>query len=449
MLREYQKRSGVTVNAVYDTEETKSTGLANRLLAEKARPQADVFWSNEPVRTLVLKSRDVLAPYRSPSAQGIPAVLVDPEGYWTGFSARIRVIAYNTTLVKPDEAPRSVFDLADPKWRGQVAIADPRFGSTSFHVAALYALAGDEKMDDFFRRLKANGVRVVDGNSVVRDLVARGEVKVGLTDTDDVNVAIEDGQPIAMVLPDKDGLGVPVMPNMVSLIANAPHPDEGRKLVDYLLSADVERQLAQSEAVQIPLHAGVPGSEEHPGDRHLQADDARLREGRRAGSRTRRGASPTFSDSEPLRGQDERRARSMWGWRSSRTVVIGVGGVRSLRLLSPAARLPVATSLTGMSAAAMALLLDARQRTCWPTRPYWARRAALSTAIGAPLGITLARVPLKRKNALRVVLAAPMLLPPYVVALAWTYFGPACSRRSSTAMSRRRGPTACRRRSSC
>jgi iron(III) transport system substrate-binding protein len=264
VLREYEKQSGVTINAVYDTEETKSTGLANRLLAEKARPVADVFWSNEPVRTLVLKSRDVLAAYRSPSAQGIPPVLVDPEGYWTGFSARLRVIAYNTTLVKPDEAPRSVFDLADPTWRGQVAIADPRFGSTSFHVAALYAVAGDEKMDDFFRRLKANGVRVVDGNSVVRDLVARGEVKVGLTDTDDVNVALENGRPIAMVLPDKEGLGVPVMPNMVSLIANAPHADEGRKLVDYLLSADVERQLAQSEAVQIPLHPGVQGPKRIP-----------------------------------------------------------------------------------------------------------------------------------------------------------------------------------------
>jgi iron(III) transport system substrate-binding protein len=174
------------------------------------------------------------------------------------------VIAYNTTLVTSEDAPQSVFDLADTKWRGQVAIADPRFGSTSFHVAALYALAGDEKMDDFFRRLKANGVKVVDGNSVVRDLVARGEVKIGLTDTDDVNVAIEDGQPVAMVLPDAAGLGVPMMPNMVSLIANAPNPDEGRKLIDYLLSPDVERQLAQSEAVQIPLHAGVQGPQNIP-----------------------------------------------------------------------------------------------------------------------------------------------------------------------------------------
>ena len=264
VLRAYERQSGVTVNAVYDTEETKSTGLANRLLAEQARPQADVFWSNEPVRTLVLKSREVLASYRSPNAQGIPPSLVDADGYWTGFSARIRVIAYNTTLVTADEAPTSVFDLADPRWRGQVAIADPRFGSTSFHVAALYAAAGDERMDGFFRQLKANGVKVVDGNSVVRDLVGRGEVKIGLTDTDDVNVAIEDGQPIAMVLPDGVGLGVPVMPNMVSLIASAPHAAEGQRLIDYLLSRDVEEQLARSAAVQIPLHAGVPGPKNIP-----------------------------------------------------------------------------------------------------------------------------------------------------------------------------------------
>jgi iron(III) transport system substrate-binding protein len=264
VLRAYEQRSGVIVQAVYDTEETKSTGLANKLLAEQARPQADVFWSNEPVRTLVLKSRGVLAPYRSPSAEGIPAALQDPDGYWTGFSARIRVIAYNTTMVTAAEVPTSVFDLVHPRWRGHVAIADPRFGSTSFHVAALYAAAGDERMDAYFRQLKANGVRVVEGNSVVRDLVARGEVAMGLTDTDDVNVAIEDRQPIAMVLPDAHGLGVPVMPNMVSLIAHAPHAEEGRRLIDYLLSRDVESQLARSDAVQIPLHAGVPGPKNIP-----------------------------------------------------------------------------------------------------------------------------------------------------------------------------------------
>jgi iron(III) transport system substrate-binding protein len=264
ILRAYEQQSGVRVNAVYDTEETKSTGLANKLLAEKNRPQADVFWSNEPVRTLVLKRNGVLAPYKSPNAEGIPATFKDPEGYWTGFSARSRVIVYNTNLVKPDEAPKSIFDLADPKWKDQVAIADPRFGSTSFHVAALYAEVGDERAEEFFRKLKSNGVKIVPGNSVVRDMVARGEAKVGLTDTDDVNVALEDKQPVAMVFPDRDGMGVPIMPNMVSLVANGPHLEAGKKLIDYLLSPEVERLLAQSEAVQIPLHSGVEGPKNIP-----------------------------------------------------------------------------------------------------------------------------------------------------------------------------------------
>jgi iron(III) transport system substrate-binding protein len=234
VLHAYEQKTGVKVNAVYDTEETKSTGLANRLLAEKNRPQADVFWSNEPIRTLMLKKNGVLAAYKSPAAEGIPAIFKDPEGDWTGFSARLRIIAYNTKLVPPSEAPQSIFDLSDPKWKNQLAMPDPRFGTASFHVAALYSVLGDQKADEFFRKLKANGVRIVDGNSVVRDMVARGEVKVGITDSDDANV-----------------------PNMLSLMAGAPHSDEGKKLIDYLLSPEVERALAQSEAVQIPLHAGV------------------------------------------------------------------------------------------------------------------------------------------------------------------------------------------------
>jgi iron(III) transport system substrate-binding protein len=264
ILRTYEQKTGVKVNAVFDTEETKSTGLANKLLAEKNNPQADVFWSNEPVRTLVLKGRGVLAPYKSPSAGGIPDTFKDTDGYWTGFSARSRVIVYNTNLVKPEDAPKSIFDLTNPKWKGQVAIADPRFGSTSFHVAALYAELGDDKADEFFRNLKASGVKIVPGNSVVRDMVARGEVKAGLTDTDDVNVALEDRQPVAMVFPDREGMGVPIMPNMVSLIAGAPHSEAGKRLIDYLLSPEVERMLAESEAVQIPLHGGVEGPKNIP-----------------------------------------------------------------------------------------------------------------------------------------------------------------------------------------
>lgn len=116
--------------------------------------------------------------------------------------------------------------------------------------------------------------------------------------------------------------------------------------------------------------------------------------------------------------------RPLWGWRSSRTIVIGLAGaIFAVCCLLPVAYL-FSISLTGIQAAAAALLLDARQRSLfYNTTLLGVGTAALSTAIGAPLGIALARVPLKHKAAVRVVLTAPLLLPPYVVALAWTYLG--------------------------
>jgi iron(III) transport system permease protein len=114
----------------------------------------------------------------------------------------------------------------------------------------------------------------------------------------------------------------------------------------------------------------------------------------------------------------------MWGWRSSRTFVIGATGV----LFAVCCLLPVAylfaRSLAGIQDAVAELWLDARQRMLLYNTTFLGIGAAtLSTAIGAPLGITLARVPLKRKAAIRVALGAPMLLPPYVVALSWVYLG--------------------------
>jgi iron(III) transport system substrate-binding protein len=257
VLQAFEKKTGISLKAVYDTEETKSTGLANRLIAEKNNPQADVFWSGESVRTLILKKNGILAPYKSPNAEAIPANLKDPQGYWTGFSARCRVILYNTNLVKKEDAPRSIYDLANPKWNGSITISDPRFGTMSFHAAALFVVLGDQGATEFFQGLRKNGVKVTPSNSDVRRLVENGEAAMGLTDTDDANTAVISGKPVALVYPDEKGMGTPFMPNMVSLIARGPHPDSAKKLIDFLLSPESEEMLARSEAVQIPLHPSV------------------------------------------------------------------------------------------------------------------------------------------------------------------------------------------------
>src|SRR5215470_18747942 len=99
VLQAFEKASGIRVRAVYDTEETKSTGVALRIVAERDHPQADVFWANEPLRPVMLQQQQLLDPYRSPNTDEIPARYRNAEGYWTGFAARARVIIYNTNLV--------------------------------------------------------------------------------------------------------------------------------------------------------------------------------------------------------------------------------------------------------------------------------------------------------------------------------------------------------------
>src|SRR5215210_7947242 len=79
IAEKFQKKTGIQVKLVPDTEETKSAGLLNRLIAEKDRPQADVFWSGDPIRAAILKSKGVSTPYRSPAVDGLPPEFSDPD----------------------------------------------------------------------------------------------------------------------------------------------------------------------------------------------------------------------------------------------------------------------------------------------------------------------------------------------------------------------------------
>ncbi len=213
ILNLFQAKTGIKVKAVYDVEAAKTAGIVNRLIAEKTHPRCDVFWNNENSRTVVLKHKGVLAPYRSTAAASIPDQFKDPDGFWTGFGARARVIIYNTDLIRPDQAPHSIYDFIQPQWRGQFAIANPLFGTTASHAAALFVFLGDAPAKHYFLALQANDVVIAAGNSVVKDMVASGEVKAGLTDTDDVNMALLAGKPVGMIYPDQNAMGTLVIPN--------------------------------------------------------------------------------------------------------------------------------------------------------------------------------------------------------------------------------------------
>jgi iron(III) transport system substrate-binding protein len=259
IFEKFQAASGIRVRPKFDVESTKTIGLVSAIIAESARARCDVFWNNEILNTLRLQQRGLLEAYVSPAAESYPAAFKDSQGQWHGFAARARIIICNTQLVAESERPNSIYDLADAKWKTKTAIAKPLFGTTASHAACLFAALGDGQAQQYFRDLKANDVQILAGNKQVAIAVANGEAAFGLTDTDDALEMIADGFPVAIIYPDQQpgGLGTLFIPNTLCIIKGCPHPAEARKLVDYLLSADVEAALAAGPAGQIPLNPNV------------------------------------------------------------------------------------------------------------------------------------------------------------------------------------------------
>lgn len=256
ILKDFEKETGIIVKAVYDTEETKSTGVLNRLIAEKDNPQCDLFWSGDPVRSLVLKNKGITKAYESQAAKNIAPVFKDAAHHWVGFSARARVLIYNKNKLKLQEVPQSIFDLTKEKYKGNVAIANPLFGTTTFHIAALFSVIGDKKAKQFLRDLKKNNVVIATSNGDVKKRVSQGEVACGLTDSDDAFEALKEGAQIGVIFLDQNNLGSLIMPNTINLIKKSPNSLNAEKLADYLLSKDTEAKLAISCA-QMPLHKKV------------------------------------------------------------------------------------------------------------------------------------------------------------------------------------------------
>ncbi len=256
----FESQTGYRVQVVTDTEATKSIGLAERLRAEKDRPQADVWWGNEPFHTIALAEEGLLAAYDSPSAAEIDPQFRDAQNRWAGNGLRARVVAIHggsepLELYQPDFGLES---LLREEYRDAVTLARPTAGTTGSHVAALYVLWGQEKADAFFRGLRENGATLVGSNSQVAQQVAQGNYRIGLTDNDDVANALATGGDVRAVLPDQaeDAIGTLTIPTTVGLVAGRPENDAARRLTDFLLSSQVERLLAEKEFTAYSVRGG-------------------------------------------------------------------------------------------------------------------------------------------------------------------------------------------------
>ncbi|MGH7131550.1 MAG: extracellular solute-binding protein [Phycisphaerales bacterium] len=240
----FTAQTGIKVLIVGDTEATKTTGLVQRLIAEKERPRADVWWSSEVLGTVQLSRAGLLEPYTSAASEkdfqgGWPKDQRGRSGDWYGFALRARV------KVTPADAPPPVDGDV-----GKVAVANPRFGTTRSHLAHVLWSAGAEDYTNLLKAVKPV-IRICDGNAAVVRAVAQGEARTGFTDYDDVVAGRRNGWKL-----DFEPSG-PAIPNTVAIVKGGPHAAAARQLADFILSAETERALAASDSRNIPLRPAV------------------------------------------------------------------------------------------------------------------------------------------------------------------------------------------------
>jgi iron(III) transport system substrate-binding protein len=261
IFKDFTAETGIVVKAKYDAESTKTVGLTQEILVERDRPRCDLFWNNEILNTYRLERAGLLRSYHSPAAAAYPPTAHSPNGTWYGFAARARVLIVNTNQISEERRPKSIRDLTDPQWYDRCGIAKPLFGTTATHAACLFAVSGDDEAKELFRDIKRNA-KIMSGNRQVAAAVAANSLAFGLTDTDDALAEIEKKMPVAIIYPDQrpNEKGTLFIPNTLALIKDSPHPKEAEKLLDYLLSAGVERKLADGPSGQIPLQQGVKAS---------------------------------------------------------------------------------------------------------------------------------------------------------------------------------------------
>lgn len=242
VIEAFEKETGIKV--------TLHTGdasqLANQIMEEQRNPRADVYIANDAGTLGQLAEKGGLEPYASAATQAVPVELKAEDGSWVGASVRTRVIMYNTNLVAANELPQSVFDLADPKWKGQIGVANSANESMVSHVSAMRLAMGDDFTETFLRNLLANNPLVTKSHSDIRRAVGTGEIKLGLVNHYYYLQQKEEGSPVGVVYPDQGPNGMGTMVNVagIGVVKGVKNQEAAGRFIDFVLSVRAQEIFA-------------------------------------------------------------------------------------------------------------------------------------------------------------------------------------------------------------
>ena len=217
----------------------------------------DVANSSDAAHFIVWKGQGLLEPYVPEDvAKLYPAEHKDLDGTYASFRVWVSIIAYNTNLVKKEEAPKSFADLLDPKWKGKIVKAHPGYSGTI--MTATYQMQRDLGWG-FFEKLAAQNVMQVQSSADPPKRLALGERAV-MADGNEYNIfqISESGGPVAPVYATE---GSPLIVGPTGMFKAAPNPNAARLFCNYSFTAECQQLIIDVGGLR-SMH---PETKEKPG----------------------------------------------------------------------------------------------------------------------------------------------------------------------------------------
>ncbi len=274
LFRQFTEQTGIKVEARYGD----SAELAAQILEEGAGSPAQVFFAQDAGALGAVEAAGLFATLPAGAVAAVPAEYRAPDGTWTGVTGRARVIAYDPQQVPAAEVPKSVGDLTDPKWRGQVAIA-PTNASFQAFVTAMRVADGDEVTRPSLEGMVRNEAQRFEKNGLILDAVDTGQVKLGLINhyywyekVAEVGAAGMRAK-IAFTAPGDPGSLVNVAG--VGVLKTAGESAESATFVEWLLSPETQRWFV-TNTYEYPLVPNVPVADGLPPLNSLRGPDVAL-----------------------------------------------------------------------------------------------------------------------------------------------------------------------------
>ncbi len=261
LVAAFEKQTGIQVNVRSNDEDV----FANQIVQEGARSPADVFYTENSPALEYLQERGLLAAVEPSTLAQVPAAYDSPLGDWVGVTARVSVLVYNTKLVKQDRLPTSVMQLAQPQWRGKLALAP---GETDFQpiVTSIVKTHGKAAALAWLQAVKTNAAgHIYPDNETLTEMVNRGQAAIGIInhyywyrERYDVGAANMHSA-LAYFAPRDPGYVLDV--SGAAVLKSSPHKREAQRFLAFIVSHRGQEIIAHSQSYEYPLGSGVSSAQ--------------------------------------------------------------------------------------------------------------------------------------------------------------------------------------------